>query len=144
MFLCEQLAEWDWNPPTDAAFQCLKAWICQTLLNTTLVYYDRSKPVVVQMDASKYGLPVPLLQSSHAIAFAIITLTDVETRYVNIECECLSVCFGLEKFHTYIYGRHVIVENDHRSLGMIQQKPIHAVPCSFSTCFCVCRSMITP
>ena len=36
MFLHEQLIEWDWNPLTDAAFQCLKACICQTLLNATL------------------------------------------------------------------------------------------------------------
>ena len=42
--------------------------------------------------------------------------------------ECLSVCFDLEKFHTYIYGRHVMVENDHRLLEMIQHKPIHVAP----------------
>ena len=48
--------------------------------------------------------------------------------YVNIERVCLSVCFGLKKFHTYLYGRHVIVQNEHKLLEMIQQKPIHAVP----------------
>ena len=59
MFLCEQLPEWDWNPSTDTALQHLKAWICQTLLNATLLYYDKSKPVVVQTEASKYGLGPP-------------------------------------------------------------------------------------
>ena len=98
MFLCEQLAKWDWNPSTDTAFQCLKVWICKTLLSATLAYYNRSKPVVVQTDASKYGPRATLLQSGHPIAFSSKTLTDVETCYVNIECECLSVCFGLEKF----------------------------------------------
>ena len=53
MFLHGQLTKRDWNPSTDAAFQHLKAWICQTLLNTTLMYYDRSKPVIEQSDASK-------------------------------------------------------------------------------------------
>ena len=38
------------------------------------------------------------------------------------------MCFGLEKFHTYIYGRHVKVQNDHKPLEMIQQMPIHAAP----------------
>ena len=89
MFLHEQLAEWDWNSSTDAVFQCLKAWICQTLVNATLVYYDRSKPVIVQMDASKYGLGAALIQSGPPIAFASKTLTDIETHYANIEWGCL-------------------------------------------------------
>ena len=127
-FLCEQLAKLDWNPSTDTAFWHLKAWICQTLLSATLVYYDRSKPVVVQMDTSNYGLGAILLQRGHPIAFTSKTLTDIETYYANIACECLLVCFSLEKFHTKIYGKHVIVENDHKWLEMIQQKPIHATP----------------
>ena len=52
----------------------------------------------------------------------------METRYANIERECLSVVFGLEKFHTYIYGRHITVFNDHKPLEMITKKPIHAAP----------------
>ena len=127
-FLCKQLAKWDWNPSTDAAFHCLKVSICQTLLSAILAYYDRSKPVVVQTDGSKYGLGATLLQSSCPIAFASKILTDAKTCYANIECECLSVCFSLEKFHTYIYGRHVIVDSDHKPLEMIQQKLLHAAP----------------
>ena len=34
----------------------------------------------------------------------------------------------MEKFHTYIYGRHITVYNDHKSLEMITKKPIHATP----------------
>ena len=103
-FLREQILNWDWNPSTDIAFQKLKQWICKTLLNTTLAYFDLTKPVVIQTDASEYGLGAGLLQDGRPTAFASKTLTDVETRYANIECKCLSVCFGLEKFHTYVYG----------------------------------------
>ena len=124
-FLQEQLSQWDWNPSTDAAFQCLKVWICQTLLKVTLAYYDRTKPAMIQTDASEFGLGASLLQGGWPIAFASKTLTDIESCYANIERECLSVCFGLEKFHTYIYGRHVLIENDHKPLEMIQHKPIH-------------------
>ena len=120
-----QTAKWEWNPSTDALFQCLKAWICQTL-NTTLAYYNQSKPVIVQTDASKYCLIVALIQCGRLIAFASKTLTGIENCYANIEREHLSVCFGLEKFHSYLYGRHVVTQNDHKPLEMIQHKPINA------------------
>ena len=48
--------------------------------------------------------------------------------HAYIEHKCLPVCFGLEKFHTYIYGRHITTHNDHKTLEMIQKEPIHAVP----------------
>ena len=127
-FLREQVSHWDWNPSTDIAFQKLKQWICKTLLNTTLTYFDSTKPVVIQTDASEYGLGAALLQDGRPIAFASKTLTDIETRYTNIEHECLSVCFALEKFHTYVYGQHITVQNDQKPLEMIQKKPIHAAP----------------
>ena len=126
-FLHEQLAKWDWNPSTDAAFQCLKDWICQTLPSATLAYYNRSKPVVVQTDVSEYGLGTVLIQNGCPITFASKSLTDVETHYANIERECLSVCFGLKKFHTYIYGRHVTIQN-HKTAGNDPAKPIHVAP----------------
>ena len=127
-FLREQVSKWDWTPSTYGAFQQLKQWICKTLLKTTLAYYDRSQPLSIQTDASEYGLGAALLQNNRPIAFASKTLTDMETRYANIERECLSVVFGLEKFHTYIYGRHITVFNDHKPLEIITKKPIHAAP----------------
>ena len=81
-----------------------------------------------ETDASEYGLGTALLQNNRPITFASKTLTDMETRYANIEHECLSVVFGLEKFHTYTYGRHITVFNDHKPLEMITQKLIHAAP----------------
>ena len=127
-FLREQVSKWDWTPSTDSAFQQLKQWICKTLLKTSLAYYDRSQPHSIQTDASEYGLGSALLQNNRPIAFTSKPLTDMETRYANIEWECLSVVFGLEKFHTYIYGRHITVFNDHKPLEMITKKAIHAAP----------------
>ena len=67
-----------------------------------------------------------LIQSSRPIAFASKTLTNVETHCANIKRECLSLCFGLKKFHTYLYSRHIIIQNDHKLLEIIQCKPIYA------------------
>ena len=126
-FLHEQVTNWDWNPSTDQSFHHLKSHICNTLLRTTLAYYDHTHPLVLQTNASEYGLSTAL-QNNRPIAFASKTLTDVETRYMNIERECLSVCYGLEKFHIYIYGKHVTVQNNHKPLEMIQRKSKHAAP----------------
>ena len=80
------------------------------------------------MDASEYRLGAALIQNGYPITFASKMLTDMlKAHYANIERECLSVCFGLKKFHTYLYSRHVTIQNDHKLLEMIQQKPIHAV-----------------
>ena len=115
-FLREQVSNWDWTPSTDASFHHFKQWICNTLLKTTLAYYDHTKPVEVHTDASEYELGAALIQNNKPVAFASKTLTAVESRYTNIECECLSVVFDLEKFHTYMYRNHVTVYNDHKPL----------------------------
>ena len=51
IFLHEQLAEWDLNASTIAAFQHFKSWICSTLVKTALTFYDRTQPVIVKTDA---------------------------------------------------------------------------------------------
>ena len=57
------------------------------LLRTTLAYYDCTQLLILQTNASEYGLDAALIQNNRPIAFAIKTLTDVETRYANIETE---------------------------------------------------------
>ena len=79
------------------------------------------KTIVIQTDASEYGFGAALLQDGRPTVFASQTLTDVETRYANIECKCLSVCFGLEKFYTYSYGQYITVHNDNKPLEMIEK-----------------------
>ena len=45
---------------------------------TPLRYYDRTKPVIVQADASLHGLGACLIQDEQPIAFASKSLTDAE------------------------------------------------------------------
>ena len=100
-FLREQDSKWDLTPSTDSTFQQLKQWICNTLLKTTLAYYDRTQPLTIQTDAGEYGLGAEHLQNNRPIAFASKTLRDVETRYANIEHECLSIGLDMKNFiHT--------------------------------------------
>ena len=68
-----------------------------------LRYYNRTKPVIVQADASKRGLSACLLQEGQSIAFASKSVTDTETRYTNIERELLAIVFASKHFNTYMY-----------------------------------------
>ena len=77
-------------------FQCLTSWICSTLLNTTLTYYDRTQPVIIQTNSRQYGLGATLIQNGHPITFASKMFTNVRTGYAHTKMECLSVCFNLE------------------------------------------------
>ena len=55
-------------------------------------------------------------------------LTDVETRYAQIEKELLAVVFAFNRFHQYVYGKDVKVESDHKPLESITKKPLSAAP----------------
>ena len=51
-----------------------------------------------------------------------------ERRYANIERELLAIVWGAKKFHTYEYGRRVIVGTDHKLLESIFRKPLNDTP----------------
>ena len=94
----------------------------------TLRYYDQSKPVTLQCDASLKGLGACIIQDGQPIAFVSKSLMDTETRYANIERELLTIVYGCEKFHTYLYGRTFIMETDHKLLEMISLKNLTVAP----------------
>ena len=113
------------------SFQQVKTLIAKA--NTTpLRYYDRDLPVTVQADASLRGLGACLIQKhkgkDQPIAFASKSLTDVETRYANIEWELLAIVFACQRFSTYLLRRSFIAESDHKPLEMIAMKNLANAP----------------
>lgn len=87
-----------------------------------LKYFDPAKPVKIYSDASSSGLGAVLLQEGQPVAFSSRSLTDAETRYVQIEKEMLSIVHACVKFQNYIFGKHVTVYNDHKPLKDILKK----------------------
>lgn len=118
-------AVWCWNYHHDIAFDNIKHLVTS---HPVLRYYDNTKELTLQCDASETGLGAALMQEGQPIAYASRALTDVETRYAQIEKELLSVIFGLERFHQYTYGRHVTIQSDHKPLEIIQKKPLYKAP----------------
>ena len=123
--LLKHNVDWDWTSEHQQAFETLKNAIHGDM---TLTYFDPNKPVEIEVDASMIGLGAALIQCGKPIAFASKALTPTESRYANIERELLAVVFGLEKFHTYVYGKPLIVYSDHKPLENIIEKPLNMAP----------------
>ena len=51
-------------------------------------------------------------------------MTNTEANNAQIEKEILVIVFAMEKFHHYTFGRHVIVQSDHKPLETIVPGPL--------------------
>ncbi|GFO20128.1 Pol polyprotein [Plakobranchus ocellatus] len=69
-----------------------------------------------------------LSQDGHIVSYASRSLNPAERNYAQIEKETLSVVFACEKFHQFIYGRTVKVENEHKPLERIFKKSMSNCP----------------
>ena len=118
-------ALWCWLEAHDTAIAKLKRMICEA---PVLQYFDSSKPVTLQCDASDSGLGYSLLQEGQPVAYGARGLTATEKNYAQIEKEMLAIVVGCEKYDQYIFGRKVQIETDHKPLVTITRKPIHSTP----------------
>ena len=96
-----------------------------------LRYYDVSKPVRIQCDASSFGIGAALFQDGQPVEFASRSLTRVEREgYAQIEREMAAIVFAVSRFHTYIYARPdvTLITTDHRPLISIFKKSLASAP----------------
>ena len=133
--LIKKDAEYVWTATHTNAFNTIKEAICQ---ETLLAYYDKDKPVFIEVDASGKGVGAVLLKGSiledeleassetegrflsfrnrlRPIAFASKSLSDAETRYSNIERELLGVVWAVEHFHHYTFANKINIISDHKA-----------------------------
>ena len=123
--LIQDGTEFVWEEPQQSAMDKLKTLVTVAPI---LTYFDSKKELVLSVDASSSGLGAEIRQEGHPIAYASKSLTDCQKRYAQIEKELLAIQFGAERFHTYIYGRPVLVETDHKPLESIFLKPLSEAP----------------
>jgi transposase InsO family protein len=125
--LTQKGAGWCWESQQENAFQ-----ECKRLATTSPVlrYYDDTKPLTLQVDASEKSVGASLLQEGQPVYFAARALTSTEQRYACIERECLAICFGCDKFDQYLAGKPdvTVVESDHKPLETIFKKSVLSAP----------------
>jgi len=122
-----QDSEFRWDERHTAALEKIKR-----LLTTAHVlgYYSPQEEVTQQCDSSSYALSAVLLQNGRVIEYASRAMTEAERNYAQIEKELLSIVFGFERYHTYLYARpdKVKVQTDHKPLLAITKKALGAAP----------------
>ena len=117
--------EYCWNATYQVTFDKLKSLVCE---DTTLRYFNMKKPVAIQVDASSKRLGTALIQDDGPVAFASKVLTPTEQHYANNERELLACVFGAECFSTYVFGRHFMIESDHKPQEQISMKNLADAP----------------
>ena len=67
-------------------------------------------------DASRVGLACVLMQDGKVIAYATRQLKIHEKNYPTHDLELAAVVFALKHWRHYLYGVHVDIYTDHKSL----------------------------
>ena len=109
--LLKRNQEFTWSPQCEEAFN--KAKYSLTSSNV-LVHYDPNLPVVLECDASQYGIGAVILHrlpngDEKPIAYASRSLNSSEKNYSQIEKEGLGIIFGVTKYYMYLFGRKFVL-----------------------------------
>ena len=112
---------WLWTPTQDKGFTNLKK---ELTTPNILTLYDPT----ASADASSHGLGAALLQKvqgqwhpvAYAVAYASRSMTRTKSRYTQIEKEALAATWVCEKFATYIQGKTITLEMDHKPVVPLQ------------------------
>ena len=113
--------EFVWSEDCKRAFKAIKDAVAEA---TMLAHFDESKPLLLAVDASPYGVGATLMHAfpdgtQRPIAFASKTLSKAQQNYAQLDREALAIIFGLDKFRIYLYGRRFTILSDHKPLEHI-------------------------
>ena len=89
--------------------------------SNVLVHYDPSLPVVLENDASQYGIGALILhrfpnRDEKPIAYASRSFNSAEKNYSQIEKEGLAIIFGVSKYYMYLFGHKFTRRTGHKPL----------------------------
>ena len=115
----------------EKAFQEIKPCLISTPI---LALYDPNRETKVNADASSHGLGGVVLQNQDdgiwkPVSYVSRALTPTESRYSQIEKECLAFTWACERSSDYLLGKPFIGETDHKPLvPLLTKYPIDMLP----------------
>ncbi|KAH0672236.1 hypothetical protein KY284_023323 [Solanum tuberosum] len=114
--LTQKMVKFRWSDDCEKSFTELK-----TRLTTShvLTLPEGSNGYVIYCDASRVGLGCVLMQRGKVIAYASRQLKVHEKNYSTHDLELAAVVFALKIWRHYLYGVHVDVFADHKSLQYV-------------------------
>ena len=109
---------WQWDSRQEEAFTSIKTELTNP---TILALYNPRAEIKISADASSHGLGAVLLQleeSWRPVGYASRSLNNAESHYAQIEKQALAITSSCacERFSTYILGKHISIETDHKPL----------------------------
>ena len=119
--LLQKDIKWTWGKDQEGSFQALKDKLTSS---PVLTVYDKNMPVILDCDASQYGLGAVISHvysdgEERTIAYISRTLSKSELNYSQIDKEGAAIIFGIDKFKQYLFGRHFVLRSDNKALCKI-------------------------
>ena len=128
--------EFLWSEQHSKAFTKAKELVSKA---PCLHYFDVNAPVVLQVDASEYGLGATLLQPAtgtdsgslqwQPVAYSSSSLSPTEQRCAQIKKETLATVHAFQKFDQLLFGKSAVtVHSNHQPLEPIFKRPLASAP----------------
>ena len=117
--LTQNKAKFVWSEACEKSFQELKDRLTSA---PVLTLPEGTNGFVVYCDASRVGLGCVLMQNGRVIAYVSRQLKVHEKNYATHNLELAAVVFSLNIWRDYLYGVHLDVFMDHKSLQNVFSK----------------------
>uniref|UniRef100_M1C3V2 Gag-pol polyprotein n=1 Tax=Solanum tuberosum TaxID=4113 RepID=M1C3V2_SOLTU len=114
--------KFQWSEACEKNFQELKRRLTTAPVLTLL---EGTQDFVVYCDASRVVLGCVLMHNGKVIAYATRHLKVHERNYPTRDLELAAVVFALKMWRHYLYGVHVDVFTDHKSLQYVFSQKEH-------------------
>src|SRR5688572_23431403 len=114
--LTQKKEKFQWSLDCEKSFQELKDRLTKA---PVLTLPEGTDGFVVYCDASRVGLGCVLMQNGKVIAYASRQLKVHEKNYPTHDLELAAVVYALKIWRHYLYGVHVDIFTDHKSLQYV-------------------------